>query len=360
MLDDRLNEILASVDFPVARRTSAKEAWEDAFLRLPYRPCWYTNANLDYQQAYQQCQGGTWHELSLIAYWNDRPVAIWPLSFSSKDGESRLTSHGFPVMQPLFVEGCPTVTRKRIAKGFLAVADAIAALAKQDTWESGESFCAQLGMSEWHVESMARGATCAVKHEIYLDLTPDMAEIKKGFRKSYKSLISSGGRLWSINLMDSASEAVWERFRKLHFQSAGRVTRSDETWVMQHDEIAAGRAFLVWLENDAGEMVGGGYFAFTDSEGFYSVGAYDRSLFDKPLGHVVQFRAIEECKKRGMRWFKLGLRHYANDIPPPTEKQISIADFKHGFASHVFPQFRLTHSVEVRAGGSGAAAGDLP
>jgi lipid II:glycine glycyltransferase (peptidoglycan interpeptide bridge formation enzyme) len=60
-----------------------------------------------------------------------------------------------------------------------------------------------------------------------------------------------------------------------------------------------------------------------------------------PLGHVVQYRAIEEMKKRGIRWYRIGERVYQG-----TEKELHIADFKHGFASHVFPRFQMEHKCQ--------------
>ena len=77
----------------------------------------------------------------------------------------------------------------------------------------------------------------------------------------------------------------------------------------------------------------------------HAVAAYDRTLFDKPLGHVVQYRAIEEMKKRNISWYKIGVRPYGSDNPKPTEKEISIGEFKAGFSSHCFPHYRLTHQL---------------
>ena len=81
--------------------------------------------------------------------------------------------------------------------------------------------------------------------------------------------------------------------------------------------------------------VGGGLFACTRDEAAYSVAAYDRELFDKPLGHVVQFTAIKALKERGIRWYRIGARPFVGDAPAPSEKELAIADFKHGFASHL-------------------------
>ena len=76
------------------------------------------------------------------------------------------------------------------------------------------------------------------------------------------------------------------------------------------------------------------------------MGAYDRSLFVKPLGHAVQCLAIEELKKRGIRCHKIGVRLFHAEAPTSTDKEFSIGEFKQSFASHVFPPYGLTHKVE--------------
>lgn len=340
-----LNNIIASMSLSVSRRIDRKDLWEETFGKLSYKPVVYSNASLDYQLAYQSGHGGDWQDISLIIYWDNKPAALWPLSYSYKDGQSKLTSQGLSVLPPVFVADCPVISRKRIVKSCQDLANAISVEAEMSLWVSGESFDESLGMSDWHIESMMRDSSCQLRHELYLDLCPDLAEIKRNFRKSYKSLIVSGSRMWEVSVLDVPNEDIWREFKELHLQVSGRVTRSDETWAMQHRDIAHQCAFLVLLRNADGNMVGGGLFSFTGDEGLYAVGAYDRALFDKPLGHVVQYRAIEELKKRGVRWYKIGARPFISDDPKPTDKEISIAEFKQGFASHVFPHYDLTHKV---------------
>jgi len=134
---------------------------------------------------------------------------------------------------------------------------------------------------------------------------------------------------------------VWDEFRLLHLAVAGRATRSLQSWDAQLQAIAAQAAFLVYLRDPDGRMVGGGLFHISRDEGLYAVAAYDRALFDKPLGHVVQYQAILEMKNRHLRWYKLGSRVFPVDEPPPSAKELSIAEFKQGFASHVFPRIEL-------------------
>jgi FemAB family protein len=305
----------------------------------------YTNSSIEFQLAYQQGHGGDWQDLSMVIYWDSKPTAVWPLSLSEKDGKTALSSHGLPVHPPLFAANCSPSSRKRIVKSCLELADAIAVKAGVSGWESTESFADSIGLSDWHSVSMARGAACAITHDLFIDLRQSMEEIKSGFRKSYKSLITSGLRHWTVGVLDTADEAVWDRFHDLHVRVAGRKTRSDDTWAIHHRDIVERRGFLVYLSNGKGEMDGAGFFNCTRDEGLYAVAAYRRDLFDKPLGHIVQYRAIEELKRREVRWYKLGVRPYNSETPMPSAKEVAIGEFKQGFASHMFPRYRVTHAA---------------
>ena len=95
--------------------------------------------------------------------------------------------------------------------------------------------------------------------------------------------------------------------------------------------------------------MGGGFFACSRDQGVYNVGAYDRALFSEPLGHVVQFRAIEEMKNRGLRWYKIGLRCYPQE-PNVNEKLVSIGEFMQGFSTHLYPQYVQHYSNDAASG----------
>lgn len=342
---ENIKQLAASYGLSVSLRTCELDAWSETLGRCAYVPVMYTNSSIEFQWAYQRGHGGNWEDLSLLIYWDNKPMAIWPLSMAHKVGRAIFNSHGLAMLPPIFSADCPTPSRKRITKSCLDLADAIASTVGLEWWESAELFSDTNALSDWHVEAMARRATCNMLHELFLDLRPGMAEIKRNFRKSYKSLISSGLGLWSVDVLDTVDESVWSEFRQLHLNASGRKTRSDETWALHLQDIGAQQAFLVYLRDSGGVMVGAGFFNYTRDEGLYAVAAYDRALFDKPLGHVVQYRAIEELKKRGVRWYKIGLRPYPAEMPSPTAKEISIGEFKQGFASHMFPRFGLRHPV---------------
>ncbi|MFZ4777259.1 MAG: FemAB family protein, partial [Terrimicrobiaceae bacterium] len=336
----------------VSLRRQVTDQWDEALKNCAYIPVFYTSQSIDYQLAYQTGQGGDWQDLSSIIFWNNQPCAVWPLSRTRKGGMSLFDSHGLPTLPPLFRADLPATVSKRLTKGCLDVCARLAREMKCGEWQSAESFTNESGLGSWHSELMRQGATCRVGHELYLDLQPDLATIKSGFRKSYKSLVSSGLKQWSVNILQDGNESVWNEFINLHLEVSGRKTRSDESWEIQRMHLQEKADILIYLRDSEERMVGGGLFQMTRDEALYAVAAYDRSLFHKPLGHVVQFAAIEEFKRRGIRWYKIGARAFPGDQPAPSEKEISISEFKSGFASHLFPRYLFSSPVSPDEGGT--------
>ena len=325
-------------------RSADAAAWWEASSRIGYLPVAYSSALIDYQLAYWSGNGLPTEDISVLLVHDNRPCGIWPLSVTFDAEEKwRIGSSGGPVVPPLFVSGLARKSVKSITAGCLAALDNVCVEAGQTYVESIETYVGIGGLSEWHDRLMQGGARVDLRHDLFLDLAPPMAEIKSTFRSRYKSLITAGNKLWKVHVLTAADLEPWEEFRLLHLAVAERATRSDESWSLQHDAISSGDAFLVFLRDQAGRMVGGGFFHTTAHEGLYAVGAYDRSLFKNPLGHVVQYRAIEEMKRRGIRWYKLGARIYPANDPTPSGKEITISNFKQGFASHLFPCYCLRY-----------------
>ncbi len=327
-------------------RISNEAVWDEVLSSCNYLPATYTNSNILYQWQYQRGLDGCCQDLSIIINSNNKPVAIWPLSLSKIDNFYSLTSHGLPVHPPLFVKGCSVSIQKRIIKCCFELSNIISNVSGIKMWQSSDSFLDLNGLSSWHILAKGGGAKSVLAYDLFIDLRQDLNQIKSGFRRSYRSLVNSGLKNWTVGILDVPNKKVWQSFKDLHKKVAGRTTRNNETWEIQFNDIANQQAFLIYLLNNDGEMDGAGFFNFTKDEGLYSVAAYKRELFDKPLGHVVQYRAIEELKKRKVRWYKLGSRPYATDNPPPSKKEISIGEFKQGFASHIFPRYLITHFVK--------------
>ena len=326
-------------------RIDQPNAWQIAWANLEAQSVAYAASMIDYQHAYMRNSGVSLVDISMVLLNDGKPCGIWPLTLSL--GElAKLSSHIYPILPPVFTLNLSSRTVKKITSSALRFINNFQKKLSQSVINSQESVVPNsliLGLSEWHQQLLSAGASVSVKHDLYVDLAPSMDNIRLGFRKSYRPLISVGLKTWKIEVMDvsNANVFIWQEFKLLHQKAAGRVTRSDETWNLQYQMILCNEGMLIHLHDCASQnkMVGAGFFQFTRDEGLYAVGAYDRELFDKPIGHVVQQRAIEIMKKLNLRWYQIGERFYPSDNPKPTEKELSIALFKQGFASYILPRF---------------------
>lgn len=334
--------LFEQVGLQVRFRSNAKDLWNRVHDRLAYAPVAYSGPMIDYYLAYMRGQHADVSDVSVMVLNDGNECGLWPLLLAAP---SALGLNGAALVPPLFMADVANSTRKRIIAQCLEFLDAFLRANAATRWDSSEAFSGTFALSEWHDRAMKRGCTAALRQEMFVDLSLDLAGIKSHVRKSYRPLISAAERLWSVAVLDCKNDAVWTQFRELHAFAAGRQTRSAETWELQHTAIECGSAFLVYLSDPAGRMVGAGLFHLTRDESLYAVGAYDRQLFDKPLGHLVQFRAIQELLNRHVRWHKLGVRNYPSERPAPTPKELSIADFKQGFATHLLPKYELTFEL---------------
>lgn len=313
---------------------AAREGWQAVLDALPYVPVAYTAPMVAYQQSYISAFMPM-EALDVVLYYERKPVGVWPLLVRQTDGEWQPGSNEGPVLPPLLLPDLPAVTRKKLLRVCLAALTRLKENRPYASWQAVDSLVPGSMLTDWHELLMAGGAMLRMTHESYADLSLPFAALKSGFRKSYRALINSGRSLWQVNRVTSAAPDIWDEFRLLHQQVAGKVTRPIETWQAQYEALCRGAAFLVTLRDAGGRMVGGGFFQISGQEGLYAVAAYDRSLFDKPLGHVVQAEAIEYMQQLGLKWYRLGARPFPQDVPEPSKKELSIGEFKAGFATHM-------------------------
>jgi FemAB family protein len=351
--DEPLLESLAhGVGLSILFRNSHADLWQQTLSKCHYIPTPYTATLVDYQLACHAVGGGSWKDLSMILLWDQAPAAVWPLSVSCIDSVLSISSQGLPLLPPLMKIGLPSSSQKTLIKLCLEFAEQLARKIGLLSFESSDLFMDNVGLSDWYIESMSRGATSLVQHDLFLRTSDSLEEILRNYKKRLRYTMNQAAKLWKSRIVDNTAddlEHVWNAFKQLHIRVAGRQTRSDESWQIQNNAIKNNQAFLVSMLDDADSMIGGGYFMLSDSECVYAVGAYDRDLFDKPVGYSVQYQAIKELVRRKIRWYKLGSLPFESDVPTPSQKEMSIAAFKRHFFSHGFPKFMLTHPVKISA-----------
>lgn len=337
-----IESIFVESGLRIAFRENGKDDWTNVLNKCNFIKNEYTSTSIDYQLAYQTGHGGRWIDISALIFFGDNLAGAWPITISEKNDLILITSQGQKLVPPIFDKNLTTSAKRELTRRCFDFAHKLAIHIGITNFVSCDSFADTAGLSEWHIEAMSRGATCEIQHDIYTKTTGPMEEIQKGFRRTLRDRIKQGQKLWKCNTLSSKSggiDSVWREFQSLHLRVSGRTTRSEESWENQKKAIVDNKAFLIFLRDDHQAMIGGGYFTVSRDEGLYAVAAYERSLFDKPVGHLVQFEAIKEFIERGIRWYKVGHLPFLNDKPEPTEKELSIGHFKKQFSSHIFPKF---------------------
>lgn len=343
----KIQDFFSEINIQCVLRRDDIELWSQVYNRLIYKPVDYLTSNIDYQSEYVSQNYDEFSDLSCIMIVDNNPISIWPLSIASMGKDYFLSSQGSNILPPIFISDCPSKIVKKSLSATFDLVNNLCEKFKINTWTSSSIFHNNQFIQNWHLLCIEKGAKSQVECNLFIDLSLPLKEIKSKFRKSYRPLIGQGMRLWNVKVHDHFIEhETWKTFKKLHFDVSGRLTRSEESWNIQFNNIKIGNAFLVSVHDDKNILVGGGYFTFSPDEGIYSVGVFNRDLFDKPLGHIVQFKAIEELKKRKVQWYEIGRNIFESDIPKPSSKELSISHFKKGFTSLIFPEFILKNHIK--------------
>lgn len=59
----------------------------------------------------------------------------------------------------------------------------------------------------------------------------------------------------------------------------------------------------------------------------------------------MQYKAIEEMKRRNFLWYHIGNRPFDNILNKSSKKLDDIANFKEGFSTDLLPHYLIKHSI---------------
>lgn len=293
----------------------------------------HLKSSIEYYSAYH---GGT--NISFMLYENNTPLAIFPLFVYKKNNRWIITGNGEGIIGPLFVKNTPRKLRKRLEKQIVEIINFIVSKLKI---EKVKFFEANSILSSWYLLWLEKANKDFLTYQLAIDLNKSIEDIRLGFRKSYKPLVNKALKEWQIEVYDNDNDHIFEEFRLLHLEAAGKQTRSRESWSIQKEQIKNKEAFLVTVR-DKEVLIGAGFFNYTRDMGMYSVAAYKRELFDRPIGHAVQMIAIEKLKELGCTTYHLGQKA---TVGISTDKELSISHFKEGFCGYVYAQPHLEVTV---------------
>jgi FemAB family protein len=331
-----------NVAFPKLSALATDETIGLFWTRRASRPVWYRSSMLRYQQKYLEGAGQRLIDLSLVYRDGDnKVVAFAPLSaacVTQPDGSQawRICSVEEGVRAPLFNDLVTDKRRDEILDEHVRFCIALSR-AVGTTKVRFSELPELTELSQLYRTLLELNAKIWTEVGLYTDLRPDESTLWNSVRRRFRSLINQATRTWATSIVEKPTRLQFDEFRLLHLEVAGRVTRSIESWDEQFAATQAGDAFLVSLRNTDDRLVGCALIHTTESDGLYAVGAYDRALYKTPVSHVAQWTAIKHLKATKRERYFIGLRFYSHSPLGPSEKEVSIAYFKEGFANSFLP-----------------------
>ena len=176
-----------------------------------------------------------------------------------------------------------------------------------------------------------------------IDLQKDELTLWGEIKKSHRYEINKGRKLFKFLIINQNNPDLssFKEFKKLHYFSAGRMTRSGRTWEMQYEWIQKGNGVLILASLD-NLLVGGIYTILYKDGGLYAISANHPDFDIKyPISHAIQWEMIRWLKKNRYKYYELGLQQFSDQpYDHPEEKDINISLFKRHFGGYTTTFYR--------------------
>mgnify|MGYP006075436505 CR=1 FL=1 len=324
-------------------RADAKDLWSSFLDNLKFGPTSYSNQELDYQELFRKEQNFFDTDLSLIILLKNIPISIFAFTISNDNNKYNISSYGLPILSPLFSDELEDEIKKKLTKKYYELLHEIASHCKIDSWISVEALNENKNISQWHEISLNKGDEVFAIDEGYIDLRKSSNEIDKFYKKkNVFREINQASNLWNVSIKNKVNIDEWNCFKKLHIEVSGKQTRSDKTWDSQLNDINNQKAFVIFLY-DVKKLIGGAMYRYTKTTAIYAIGAYDRELYSKPVSHLAHYTAINELKKKNIKWLRMGAIPKRNDYGISSDKEVSIGFFKKKFSTDIFKKYIFIH-----------------
>ncbi|RPG58952.1 MAG: hypothetical protein CBD95_001420 [Flavobacteriales bacterium TMED235] len=316
--------------------------WTEIYTEIKNPLVYYRENYIDFRL---ECLKGTELECIDISFGiklENKIIGLMPLFFIRKSNNNELSFLENSVYPIKFISTISPNLKKEIANQIIKGILILSELLKIKKLTFIDQLIPSKKLSLWHNILLQHNFKCHITRELFTDLKLDYLDLKKHYRKSYKSLISKGSRILNPYKFNGDDETVWQEFKLLHFKAAGRKTRSDRSWDLLFKEVMNNNSSFYYCTDQNGIMVGGSFIMENDFEAIYAVAAYNRELFNLPIGHFLQDFLIKDLLQTKKRWYRLGRKFHEMDLDRPTNKEIQIGKFKSGFSTDSIANFRFS------------------
>ena len=107
-----------------------------------------------------------------------------------------------------------------------------------------------------------------ITEECFVDLSMPLEHILAAMRRTNRYSIKKAQALWKSQIItkndgELVINEVFDDFRKLHMEVAGRETRSLDTWILQREALKKSDDFVIMLYDDSHKLVGASLYSTT-------------------------------------------------------------------------------------------------
>lgn len=195
-----------------------------------------------------------------------------------------------------------------------------------------------------YFELIKYATTTKIVNTLILDLSKTKDQLNNGLskyhRKNIKKVENKKVRFRIINSNNSLEDInkTFYDYKNEHLNSAGKITRPDETWEHMKNCIMNDKADLFFIEKDNVRISylfcgKNKYFAFGWSQ--VNIDKFEKEFMPR---HYLEWMAIQYYKEQKINFYELGERYYDIIKNEYSEKELSISYFKEKFGSPTYPR----------------------
>jgi hypothetical protein len=184
-----------------------------------------------------------------------------------------------------------------------------------------------------------------VHNTFILDLSLTKDHLIKNLSKYHRrNILRSKKKNLSIKIFDGSTakllvKKIFKKFKKAHFDSAGKKTRPDATWRNMEQQLSNNNAklFVIYLDDkiEISYLYCGIYNGFAWGWSQVNIDKYEKEFMPR---HLLEWEAICYFKESNYRYYELGERYYKQYNFRPTKKELTISDFKEKYGSSMYPK----------------------
>jgi len=164
---------------------------------------------------------------------------------------------------------------------------------------------------------------------------------REGYRKLIKPILKDNDFSTFYIDKNNPDYQIHKEYEILHYKCSGRMTRPQETFDIQYQELKQGNATLFGLKYKE-KNITYCYFIHNVNKVIYISGADDPDYDKVSLYHVLIYSAMEHFRRKGVDYIDTGQPSGPSTQAYyyPDEKQLNISYFKRGFRGNFVENFR--------------------